>query len=115
VAGPHAYLPWLLVAGAGCGTAASGIYAFCQILAGPQAAGTWTGFQGGFANFSGVIAPALTGFIVNRSGNFRAPFLITALVALAGGAAWVFGVGRVERVTWGAEESVLPAAFVDSV
>jgi MFS transporter, ACS family, D-galactonate transporter len=114
VAGPHAYLPWLLVAGVGCGTAASGIYAFCQILAGPRAAGIWTGFQGGFANFAGVIAPALTGFIVNRSGNFRTPFLITALVALAGGVAWVFGVGRVEPVTWAPEASVVPT-FVDSV
>jgi cyanate permease len=115
LAGPHTYLPWLLVAGAGCGTAASGIYAFCQILAGPKAAGTWTGFQGGFGNFAGVIAPALTGFIVNRSGNFRTPFLITSAIALAGGAAWVFGVGRVEPVTWVREENVLPVAFVDSV
>ena len=115
LAGPHSYLPWLLVAGAGCGTSASGIYAFCQILAGPKAAGTWTGFQGGFGNFAGVIAPALTGFIVNRSGNFRTPFLITSAIALAGGVAWVFGVGRVEPVTWAPEESVLPVAFVDSV
>jgi MFS transporter, ACS family, D-galactonate transporter len=115
VAGPQAYLPWLLVAGAGCGTAASGIYAFCQILAGPRAAGIWTGFQGGFANFAGVIAPALTGFIVNRSGNFRVPFLITAAVALAGGFAWVFGVGRVELTTWAPEVSVLPAPVADLV
>jgi hypothetical protein len=62
-----------------------------------------------------VIAPALTGFIVNRSGNFRTPFLITSAIALTGGLAWVFGVGRVEPVTWAPEESVLPATFVDSV
>jgi MFS transporter, ACS family, D-galactonate transporter len=115
MAGPHTYLPWLLVAAAGCGTAASGIYAFCQILAGPRAAGTWTGFQGGFANIAGVIAPALTGFFVNRSGNFRTPFLVTAAVALAGGIAWVFGVGRVEPVTWAQDAVDVPIAVAHPI
>jgi ACS family D-galactonate transporter-like MFS transporter len=113
LAGPHAYLPWLLVTGMGCGIAGSGIYAFAQILAGPQAAGRWTGFQGGFANLAGVIAPALTGFLVNRSGNFVAAFLITAAVSIAGGLAWVIVIRRVEPVTWAA--AVLPAAVADAV
>ena len=42
-------------------------------------------------------------------------FLITSAIALAGGIAWVFGVGRVEAVTWTPEASVLPVALVDSV
>ena len=41
-----------------------------------------------------MIAPALTGYIVNRSGNFRTPFRITHFIAVAGGAAWVFGVDQ---------------------
>jgi len=39
LAGPHTYLPWLLIVGAGSGIGGSGIYSFCQILAGPKAAG----------------------------------------------------------------------------
>ena len=80
-----------------------------------ESGGHMDGFSGWLCEFWGVIAPALTGFIVNRSGNFRTPFLITSAVALAGGIAWVFGVGRVEAVTWTPEASVLPVAFVDSV
>jgi len=60
-----------------------------------------------------VIAPSLTGFIVNRSGNFRTPFLITAAVELAGGLVWVFGVGRVELATWAPEASVVADIVTD--
>lgn len=109
MAGPHTYLVWLLAAGAGGGMGGSGIFAFAQTLAGPQAAGRWTGFQNGFANLAGVIGPALTGFLVNRTGNFVAAFAISAAVSMAGGFAWVFMIGRLEQVRWEPERG-LPAA-----
>jgi len=76
----------------------SGLYAFAQTLAGPRATGTWTGMQNGFANLAGVIAPALTGFLVNRTGNFLAAFAITAAVSGAGSLGWVLAVRRLEQV-----------------
>jgi MFS family permease len=100
MAGPHTYLIWLLAAGIGSGITGSGIYAFCQTLAGPKAAGRWTGFQNGFANFAGIIAPALTGFTVNRTGNFLMALAVTSVVTLAGALAWVFVIGRLEPVNW---------------
>jgi hypothetical protein len=47
-----------------------------------------------------VICPALTGFILQRTGSFVAPFAITAAVCIGGILAWVFVVGRVEQVKW---------------
>jgi len=99
-AGPHSYLVWLIVTGIGCGIGNSGIWAFSQTLAGPQAAGRWVGLQNGFANLAGVIGPALTGFIVDWTGHFRVALVITAGVCLLSGISWVFLVGRLEQVAW---------------
>src|SRR6266542_3728972 len=97
---PHTYLPWLMAVGVGCGMYGAGIFAFSQTLAGPQAAGRWTGLQNGFANLAGVVAPALTGFAVDWTGNFVATMAITTGVLTVGAMAWVFVVGRVEQVNW---------------
>jgi ACS family D-galactonate transporter-like MFS transporter len=112
LAGPHNYLAWLLAAGVGSGMAGSGIFAFCQILAGPKAAGRWTGFQNGFANLAGIVAPALTGFIVNRTGHFQMALAITAAVSLVGGFAWVFAIGPLREVTWAGDHRGLPGIAV---
>jgi len=42
---------------------ASNIWAITQTLAGPYAAGRWTGLQNFVGNLAGVVAPALTGFV----------------------------------------------------
>lgn len=100
LANAHSYLIWLVVTGIGAGMAGSGIYAYCQILAGPRAAGTWTGLQNGFGNFSGVIAPAVTGFLVDQTGNFRSALLLTAAVTAAGALCWTVIVRRLEPIPW---------------
>jgi MFS transporter, ACS family, D-galactonate transporter len=107
-AGPHSYLAWLMVTGVGCGIGNSGIWAFSQTLAGPQAVGRWVGLQNGFANLAGVVGPALTGFVVDWTGHFRAALLITAGTCLLSGVSWVFLVGRLEQVVWtrGAESDL---------
>lgn len=109
-AGPHTYLAWLLAAGVGSGMAASGIYAFSQILAGPRAAGRWTGFQNGFANLAGIVAPALTGFLVNRTGNFQMALGITSAVSIGGAFAWIFAIGPLRQVRWATEPPGRPLA-----
>jgi hypothetical protein len=77
-----------------------GLYTFPQTLAGPQAVGKWYGWQNGFANLAGVLGPALTGFVLQHTGTFIAPFAITATVCVAGVVAWIFVVGCVAPVTW---------------
>jgi hypothetical protein len=48
-----------------------------------------------------VVAPALTGLVVDRTGQFFWPFLITAAVSLLGALSWVFLVGPVTPAEWG--------------
>ncbi len=109
-AGPDNYLAWMLAVGAGSGISGAGVFAFAQTLAGPETAGRWVGLQNGFANFAGVLCPALTGRLVDKTGHFTAAFAIAAAIMLLGGFAWVFGVTRLEQATPArdAEPSPLP-------
>jgi len=99
-AGHHTYFVWLLVAAIGSGMSGTGVYAFSQTLAGPRAAGIWTGLQNGFANLAGIISPALTGFIVERTGRFTIPLLIAALASVIGAAGWTLVVSRLQQISW---------------
>jgi MFS transporter, ACS family, D-galactonate transporter len=87
------------------GYVASGLFssnhwAITQTLAGPSAAGKWTGLQNGFANLSGVVAPYVTGLILARSGSFYLAFLVSTLILIVGLISYLFVVGRVEQVKW---------------
>jgi MFS transporter, ACS family, D-galactonate transporter len=102
-AGHHTYLTWLLVAAIGSGMSGTGVYAFSQTLAGPQATGMWTGLQNGFANLAGIISPALTGFIVELTGRFTVPLLIAALASFIGAIGWTLVVSHLQQVDWSAQ------------
>ena len=104
------YVVCLIAVGIGSGAAGAGTFAFSQTLAGPHATGKWTGLQNGFANLAGVVTPALTGFLVDGTGNFLTPLAITASVVVAGGLSWVFVVGRVEQMSWESRQRTAPAA-----
>lgn len=86
------------------GMSSSNVWAITQTLAGPQAAGRWTGLQNFVGNFAGILAPALTGFVLDLTGNFFWPFAITAVMCFLGAASWIFLIGPVKQVAWGAEE-----------
>ncbi len=90
----------LLLAGASFGLVSSNLNAVTQTLAGPHAVGRWMGAQNFVANLAGAVAPALTGFLVGRTGHFYWPFLITSVIAWVGAIHWVFVVGPVETVVW---------------
>ncbi len=47
-------------------------------------------------NMMGVVAPIVTGFIVGRTHSFIDAFLVAGLVLLAGIAAFVLLLGRIE-------------------
>ena len=100
VAGTKTYALWLMAAGVGCGLTGPGLFTFPQTLAGPKAVGKWYGSQNGFANFAGVAGPSLTGFVVQRTGNFLLPFVIVSALCIVGAIAFVFVVKRVEPVRW---------------
>jgi ACS family D-galactonate transporter-like MFS transporter len=90
----------LLLACASYGVFASSHWAMTQTLAGPLAAGRWTGLQNCVANLAGVAAPAITGFVVGSTGRFFGAFAVSAVVALAGALIYAFWLGPVEPVQW---------------
>jgi len=55
-----------------------------------------------------LIAPALTGFLVDRTGHYFSAFALTAFICVAGGLVWIFGV-RLAPIHWEGDES-LPLA-----
>jgi MFS family permease len=99
-AGPQTYFIALFVVALGSGMLGSGIFACAQILAGPRTAGRWVGLQNAFANFAGVIGPALTGFVVDWTGSFTVALGLAAFISLAGALSWTFFVGRLEEISW---------------
>ncbi len=94
------YFLWLVLLGIGSGVGNMGIFAFSQTLAGPAATGRWTGLQNAFANFAGIICPAVTGVLLRRTGSFTWPLIIIALVIVAGVVSWAFVVGPIQEVAW---------------
>ena len=111
LAGPHTYFTWLLAAGVGCGMMGVGVFAYAQTLAGPEAAGKWTGLQNGFGNFAGLVGPVLTGVVFDKTGSFLAPFAITVVVLVVGLVAWVVIVGPLQEVNWSLRSRPVPASL----
>ncbi len=97
---PALALGLLALACTGQGAYASNHWAITQTLAGPVMAGRWSSLQNGIANFSGIVAPWLTGLIVQTQGSARLAFTVTGVVALIGGLSWGLLVRRVEPVRW---------------
>jgi MFS transporter, ACS family, D-galactonate transporter len=96
-----AFVGMLALTGTFLGISVSNGWAITQTLAGPLAAGRWTGVQNFIGNLAGWVAPYLTGQLVERTGNFYAPFFITAIVAWIGAVSWGVGVGALQQVNWG--------------
>ncbi len=81
---PRLALAALGLAFFGIGIYCSNSWALTQTLAGPGAAGRWTGLQNSFANLGGVVAPLVTGYLVERTGTFLAAFLTSSAVLAFG-------------------------------
>jgi MFS family permease len=105
----------LLIAGAMLGVGSSGIFSIAQTLAGPSAAGRWVGFQNFFANFAGILAPAITGFIVQRTHSFAAAFVLAAAIAVVGAIGWGAIIRSVSPVDWGARPDREPSSAPGAV
>lgn len=85
------------------GIFASSHWAIAQTIAGPSAAGKWSGLQNCFANMAGIAAPTITGFVVNITGQFFWAFATSAGVVLIGASAYAFLLGPVEQLKWHAK------------
>jgi MFS family permease len=95
----NTYYAWLLLAGIGSGAAGCGVFLFAQTIAGPRAVGRWSALQNGFGNFAGLAAPALTGFMVDKTGHFFTAFALVAAISVSGALVWSFAV-KFAPVDW---------------
>jgi MFS transporter, ACS family, D-galactonate transporter len=95
----------LNIAYAGLGMVISNHWAITQTLAGPLVAGRWSGVQNFAGAVMGIIAPIASGYIVQLTGNYSLAFLVMAILALLGAAAYVFVVGKVAPINWEARRS----------
>lgn len=99
-AGPKLTSVMLVLVAASLGVSSSNVWAITQTLAGPRAAGRWTGIENFVGNLGGAVAPILTGFVLGGTGHYFWAFAITAVVSLLGAFCWGFWIGRVEPVVW---------------
>jgi MFS family permease len=88
------------------GAASPGVFAIPQIMAGPKAAGRWVGVQNTCGNFAGILAPVITGILVDATGNFTSAFALAGLVNVLGVVGWVFILPRISPLRWEAEGAV---------
>jgi MFS family permease len=93
-------LAFLIAASLALGMCTSNQWAVTQTLAGRTAAGRWTGVQNSFGNMAGIVAPALTGVIVNNTHSYALAFIAAALASAIGGLSFLFVVGKIEPVAW---------------
>jgi MFS family permease len=97
--------PWMCIAllTAAClsfGLCTSNHWAITQTIAGPSAAGKWTGLQNAFGNLAGVAAPWVTGVIVSATGQFFYAFVAASVVLVLGALSFLFVVGPVAPKDW---------------
>jgi MFS family permease len=82
------------------GLSSPGVYAIPQIMAGPTAAGRWVGVQNTCGNFAGILAPMITGMLVDASGSFLSAFALTGIINLLGLVGWIWILPRVAPLRW---------------
>jgi MFS family permease len=82
------------------GTQTPNIFAISQTLGGPRAAGQWMGVQNFIGNIAGVVAPFVTGLVVDHTHGFYWAFVIAALVTLFGCLAFGVLIPRIEPIKW---------------
>ena len=87
-------LTFAIISMAGLGLTTANYWALTQTLMPGGAIGRISGVQNFASNLSGVVAPALTGWLIQVTGSYVAPMRAILAVLLAGIAAYVFLVRR---------------------
>ena len=99
----------LLLALVSMGAWSSNHWALTQLLAGPQAAGKWTGVQNCFGNLAGFVGQVVSGYVLQQTHSFFAAFAIACAVVLVAVLSYWMLVGRPREIHWDAGvSSALP-------
>jgi len=82
------------------GLASPCLYAAAQIFAGPSATARWVGIQNCCGMIAGILAPALTGALVDASGSYVSAFIVAGAANVIGFIGWVLVMPRIAPVEW---------------
>ena len=93
---PGVALVWISMALTGLSAAAAVAWSLPSLVAPRGGAGAVGGIMNFSNNMMGVVAPIVTGFIVDWTHSFVDVFLVAGLVLIAGVGAFVFLLGRIE-------------------
>jgi MFS transporter, ACS family, D-galactonate transporter len=93
---PDVALVWISIAVTGISIAAPVAWSLTCLIAPRGGVGAVGGLMNFANNMMGVVAPIVTGFIVGSTHSFVGAFLVAGLVLIAGVAAFVFLLGRIE-------------------
>jgi ACS family D-galactonate transporter-like MFS transporter len=93
---PGIALVWISIALAGLSAAAPVAWSLTSLIAPKGAVGAVGGMMNFSNNMMGVVAPIVTGFVVESTHSFVGAFLVAGLVLIAGVASFVFLLGRIE-------------------
>ena len=77
-----------------------GLFAIPQIIAGPKATGRWVGVQNAAGNVAGLVAPVITGVLVDQTGLFDVAFALAAGVNVLGLIGWLFLLPKIAPLQW---------------
>jgi MFS family permease len=100
---------WLLTLSVACESASTSVlWATCADVAPPAAAGSVAGIMNSAGALAGILAPALTGFLVKATGSFQQALLLgSCMVVLAALSMW-FVVGELKPIALAREPALEP-------
>jgi MFS family permease len=90
----------LMISSVAMGMGGCNLYTIGQTLAGPRASGKWIGVQNAIGNLAGIVAPVVTGALIDWTGRYSVAFLVTGGVSICGAGAWLLLVRRVAPIIW---------------
>jgi MFS family permease len=103
----------LVISCSALGLFTSNVWAVTQTLAGPRAAGSWTGIQNAVGNLGGVISPVLTGVVVGRTGSYYLAFAMASGMLVLGATSYLILVGEISPLPWTEETPERKVAICD--
>jgi len=82
------------------GVGSSNVYAIPQTLGGPHAAGRWVAIQNSAGNIAGIVAPIITGIVIDRTGQFFWAFIIAGVMCMLGMVGWLLMIPKIAPIEW---------------
>jgi MFS family permease len=88
----------LIIGGCLVGLATANLLVMLQSCAPRAQIGLWTGIYNFIGNIAGAVSPLITGVLIERTGSFVAPFLLTSIVIALGPLALWLIIGQLRAV-----------------